>query len=645
MRIKKLFSLTLVGLMSLSIVTGCQQKAENTNTTIRVASWNIDSKAHPDIKKMSSILNENEIEIMGFQEIDILNGRNNYDMAADFVNENYPYVHFAKGRDFSNGGFGVGVTSKYELKEKSSIPIESTGSKATKTLERVLIEKEGKDIAFYVTHTSWENTDLRKRQISEIIERVSQDPVEYKIIVADWNADQSLFEYDLFKDNFYIANGKDDKWFDTFNGEDDAMKVFTVDNIICTKNMEIKNVNTVHTDMADHDMIYCDITLLDNNEKMEQHSLSLGQMITATTTLDDSYPEYMVDFNDKTAWKSKEATEHEIVVELDRVYSLNNFKLLSKSVDQASLTLSYSTNGQDYKEIDKIDYTDEIDVNLDNILAKFVKLSITSEKPTSLEIRQLDLYGDYLFGDNDDAENILINSNMENDDAWQLQVVAGNFSGKYDNYGIDDSRAYILTADNEEKDSTDNDVALNSYISQVVNVDANTKYQLSFYHKAEGLNSSDFTYEIKQLDKDGNIIKTHHALLNDNLNMSDEYRRFDYAVMTEENCDKVEIALHLVNGKGSLYLDNVEFKKVVSTETIFIDVKDSFNVGDEAKITANIFPENYSDLNYEFVTSDSNIIEVKEDGTLVAKAKGKAYVGVQSTSDLICESYKLVEVK
>ena len=35
-----------------------------------------------------------------------------------------------------SGGFGVGITSRYELKEVSSIPIESTGSKATKVLER-----------------------------------------------------------------------------------------------------------------------------------------------------------------------------------------------------------------------------------------------------------------------------------------------------------------------------------------------------------------------------------------------------------------------------------------------------------------------------------------------------------------------------
>lgn len=243
---KKLTALLAAGLLCLSALSGCSQSpaaTENTpspspaseTTTMRVATWNIDSKAHPDIKQMSNIIHDLGIEIMGFQEIDILNGRNDYDMAADFVNENYPYVHFAKGRDFSDGYFGVGTTSALEFQEISSIPIESTGSRATKTLERVVIEKEGKQIAFYVTHTSWENNDLRRRQFAEIIERLNSDPTPYKILVADFNADQSLYEYDMFKDNYNIANGKDGVWFDTFNGEDETMKVMTVDNIITTK--------------------------------------------------------------------------------------------------------------------------------------------------------------------------------------------------------------------------------------------------------------------------------------------------------------------------------------------------------------------------------------------------------------------------
>mgnify|MGYP005986248815 FL=1 len=206
MKLKKLSALLAAGLLCLTAVTGCSQtpaapEKEATPTpssdvtTMRVATWNIDSKAHPDIKEMSNIIHERGIEIMGFQEIDILNTRNDYDMAQDFVNDNYPYVHFAKGRDFADGYFGVGTTSSLEFQEISSVPIESTGSKATKTLERVVVEKEGKQIAFYVTHTSWENNDLRRRQFTEIIERLAADPIPYKILVADFNADHTEWAF------------------------------------------------------------------------------------------------------------------------------------------------------------------------------------------------------------------------------------------------------------------------------------------------------------------------------------------------------------------------------------------------------------------------------------------------------------------
>ncbi len=288
--------------------------------TMRVATWNVDSKAHPDIKKMSEIIKENGVEIMGFQEIDVNNTRNDYDMVQDFVNDDYPYVHFAKGRDFANGGFGVGVTSQYELKEVSSIPIESTGSKATKVLERTVFEKDGREIAFYVTHTSWENTDLRRRQFAEIIERVKMDPTEYKIMVADWNADQSLYEYTMFEDGFHIANGKDGKWLDTFNGTDDSMKVLTVDNIITTKNIRITDVGTVHSDMADHDMLWADLEFLDQAEgEPASDNWALGQEVTASSTKEGSDPYMLNDYDMDTCWTAAEGGEQSVVLELDRV--------------------------------------------------------------------------------------------------------------------------------------------------------------------------------------------------------------------------------------------------------------------------------------------------------------------------------------
>ena len=75
---------------------------------------------------------------------------------------------------------------------------------------------------------------------------------------------------------FNIANGKDGEWLDTFNGTDDSMKVLTVDNIITTKNIRITDVGTVHSDMADHDMLWADLEFLDQAEGRAGHSDNRG---------------------------------------------------------------------------------------------------------------------------------------------------------------------------------------------------------------------------------------------------------------------------------------------------------------------------------------------------------------------------------
>ena len=106
-----------------------------------------------------------------------------------------------------------------------------------------------------------------------------------------------------------MSNGKDGVWFDSFNGTDDSMKVMTVDNIITTKNINITHVETYHSDMADHDLMFADIELLDETAPMIEHDRALGQDVTATSTADDSHPYNMVDCDDKTVWQSGEGEQ------------------------------------------------------------------------------------------------------------------------------------------------------------------------------------------------------------------------------------------------------------------------------------------------------------------------------------------------
>lgn len=649
MKLKKLSALLAAGLLCLTAVTGCSQTPaapENEATptpssdvtTMRVATWNIDSKAHPDIKEMSNIIHERGIEIMGFQEIDILNTRNDYDMAQDFVNDNYPYVHFAKGRDFADGYFGVGTTSSLEFQEISSVPIESTGSKATKTLERVVVEKEGKQIAFYVTHTSWENNDLRRRQFTEIIERLAADPVPYKILVADFNADQSLYEYDIFKDNYNIANGKDGVWFDSFNGTDDSMKVMTVDNIITTKNINITNVETYHSDMADHDLMWADIELLDEAAPMIEHDRALGQDVTATSTAEDSHPYNMVDCDDKTVWQSGEG-EQEVILTLDRPYMAQKLNIQWGEKAPEAFHVETSLNGTDYTAAaDGTKETTEIALNGE---VKYVKLTLDAVEGGS-QIATLSLFGEWITPTADSDANLLVNGDMESEEGWTLTdaTTEGNakFALAYEEAEAGNKAAKIMKTGEEAGDAS---------IEQTIEVKPNERYQLSFMHKTDTLHSGNFCYEVNQMDAEGNTISTHLAKLTDNLNMSAEFRKFDYNFITAANAASVKVALHVVGeGEGSLWLDQVSVKEVVPTECVYVKAdKTTLKVGETAALSADILPKTANDIQMNWVSLDESLASVDENGTVTAKAAGKVLVGLLSDSDLLAESYVLITIE
>lgn len=632
---KKILSTIVCLFVCIEMLAGCssngieQETDSNENNelssepvTMRVGTWNIDSKAHPDIKEMSNIIHDLGIEIVGYQELDVNNTRNDYDMSADFVNDNFPYVHFAKGRDFADGYFGVGTTSSTPFKEISSIPIESTGSRATKTLERIVIEKEEKEIAFYVTHTSWENNDLRRRQFAEIYERLENDPVEYKILVADFNADQSLYEYDLFKDNYNIANGKDGIWFDTFTGEDDSMKVMTVDNIIVSKNIEITNVGSYHSDMADHDLLYADIILNDQDYTYVEHDRALGQSVMSNGSEEDETLKNIVDCDDSTVWTAPEGKQ-EVIVNLDRVYKGKSIEFIWGENAPEEYKVFTSVDGKKYSDAVEVK-DDQVTINDD---IKYIKIEFNSENS---QLATIKIFADWIIPSAKNNVNILT-------DEWTL--------------GIDETKEgnalYELNVDNDtfvlSKNGADEG---DGYLYQTVEALPNERYQFSFEHMTDTLHSGNFRYEIEQLDEDGNRISTHYAILTDNLNMSEDFREFDYNIITASNCTKIKVALHVLSGEGNLYLKNIALKEIIPTENVFVNTeKKVLKVGDTTKLTTTIYPSTANDIAFEYISCNEDVLTVDSDGVIKAVGKGTALVGVVSKSDLIAESYISITVE
>lgn len=628
--------------------------AASGNTTLRVATWNIAAKNHPDLARMTDLFAEKNIDIAGCQEIDVLNDRNPYDMAKAFANKTYPYVHFAKGRDFANGSFGVGVLSKYAFAEVSSVPIESTGSKATKTLERVVVEKDGKKIAFYNTHLSWENLDLRRRQIKEVADRVKADPIAYKIITADFNTDQHPYEYSMFLDQFNIANGLNGKWFDTYSEDDDpSMRVFTIDNIIATKNIKITGVGMVKSHLSDHSMLIADLALLDHWEgEKSTGNLALGQAVTVSSARQDVSPYLLVNCERQIPWISDASPRQAITIELDRLYAIHQITVDWGEERATRYRVSGSADGKTFtplKEVKKS--TGKKDVLRLSAPAKFLKFELTEKENASkgYEIREIQVFGDRV-APSPSAENLLQNGDMEaaignQPDAWALQI-----TGEEANRS-----AYDLTSDFTVKYSGKSAARLTrsaradtsgGAMTQTIPLNANRRYQLSFQHRASGLRSGAFTYEINQKDGQGKTIDTHLVKLNDNVNMSENWRKVSYNFTASPLAESAEIALRLISGEGSLWIDDASVKEVIPTQSILLSAKNTrLSVGQRTKLTADILPKNASDLSLAWVSSDESVAAVDQRGNVTAVGAGQAYVGLVSDSELLVESKLLITVK
>ena len=121
-----------------------------------------------------------------------------------------------------------------------------------------------------------------------------RSPVEYKIIVGDFNADQYHEEFEeIFGADYNIANGMNGIFQDTFNGVDDTMEVNCVDNIITSKNIEIEVVQMVANKLSDHNMFFADVTFKTEPVKTDKEDLKALIAYAKEAQEADNY-EYLV---------------------------------------------------------------------------------------------------------------------------------------------------------------------------------------------------------------------------------------------------------------------------------------------------------------------------------------------------------------
>lgn len=234
-------------------------------SVVRIATFNIQATSETDILGIHNLLMEEGVDVVGMQEVDKNNSRNDYDMLGKMVEEGtYSYSMFQKSGDAYGGEYGNGIISKYELVNVEGNIFVNNADGDNRSWQKVEIVVDGKRVSIYNTHLTYVSQEIRAKQLQELKDIMDRDKNKYKILVGDLNTDQSHDEINIFLDNYNIANGKDGTWYDTFNNKNNVpntMKTYAVDNIITSKNLKVENIMMVQTLLSDHNLFYIDITL------------------------------------------------------------------------------------------------------------------------------------------------------------------------------------------------------------------------------------------------------------------------------------------------------------------------------------------------------------------------------------------------
>lgn len=627
------------------VLVGCSsstEKPEETvdpdNTTLLVGTWNIGAGGFSEPSEMSEQLSKYDLDIVGFQEIDMFNGRNDVDQLEPFKTDKLPYTHWAKGRDFSNGGFGLGVASAHELLETSSIPLETTSSRATKILERTVIEKDGKMISLYNLHTSWETIELRQRQFLEIIDRVNEDPNEYKIIIGDFNADQFNEEFDIFLNDFKFANGKDGVWHDTFPDKeaDPDMKVHAIDNIVVTKNMNILDVKVDPSDKSDHLLFMANLELLDEDVEVSPRNIALGTTIHSDYKFSKNHYVLLDGNKENSETISEESVE--LVLDLQRIYDISSVELFFGDNKPSSVGVSTSSDGLNYDESHEYNFENALSLNTQ---AKYIKVNIEVEEGKSYSFNEIEVMGTPVVFDASEsnlfADNSFSSFNLEEAlssmSAWN---VSSNLSADKLNVEKIDSGLKVSNLDEGNF----------MRLYQNVKLNPNRVYTFSFDLEGKDFNGDEFAFGIDQFDKKGNSNAVYKTRMIDNLNINEKKESFIYTFTTSSDIDYATLSLEILNTLGHLNVTNMNLFEGVRTQQVFlIPEAREISTGSSMKINANVLPSNANDFDLEWVSSDESIATVDQDGNVTAIKEGNVMISLVSKANLKLESSILIKVK
>lgn len=186
--------------------------------TIKVMTYNIHHANPPsqkadmiDLDAVVDVILRSNADLIGLQELDSVTSRSNkvfqLKYLADKLGMNY---YFGKSIPYQEGGYGVGILSKYPIIEEQTIPLPKDSNLESESrviaIAKISLSK-GNDIIFTVSH--WDHTSEMNRilQAKEIIS-LSHTFALPVILTGDMNATPESGSVKILKQQFQNASSQ-----------------------------------------------------------------------------------------------------------------------------------------------------------------------------------------------------------------------------------------------------------------------------------------------------------------------------------------------------------------------------------------------------------------------------------------------------
>lgn len=167
-----------------------------------------------------------------------------------------PYYCFFPATELQGGRYGLGILSRFPLSEAECTPLFS-GNLEKRTVGGAAVSINGKKINIFVTHLSLENREIRESQF-KFLGDFLQDKEPF-ILCGDFNT-ESYGEFSAIRAEC-VNNEKNPAA--TYKGDDAEFK--GIDNIFFSDSFSLKRSGIGKTSESDHDIIYAEFDIPQDN--------------------------------------------------------------------------------------------------------------------------------------------------------------------------------------------------------------------------------------------------------------------------------------------------------------------------------------------------------------------------------------------